>query len=209
MYYFQTQSPMKITVSSVLVASLILCGCSAHERIQNHIPANTGLYDDAEGYAVLSVLLDGAGLETHAAVIRINMSTHVESATGVHSLEDCMKVPEEFREAANDYERRAKTALLLRKRLSIKTQYDLVGESRITGSGVRNPPAIGKDTSEKISNGTFYLSPVGFDANHTHAIAYKNFLCGNRCGSGAFHLLVKNGDRWEEAKDVVGCTWQY
>jgi hypothetical protein len=200
---------MKITLSSALAASLLLCGCSAHEKIQNHIPANTGVYDDSEGYAVLSVLLDGAGLETHAAVIRINMTTHVESGTGVHSLEDCMKVPEEFREAANDYERRANTALLLRKKFFIKTQYDLVGESRITGSGLKNPPATGKDISEKISSGTFYLSPVGFDANHTHAIAYKNYLCGNRCGWGAFHLLVKNGDRWEEAKDVVGCTWQY
>lgn len=120
-----------------------------------------------------------------------------------------MKVPEEFREAANDYERRAKTALLLRKKFSMNTPYDLVGESRITGSGVRNPPATGKDISEKISTGTFYLSPVGFDANHAHAIVYKNYLCGNLCGWGAFHLLVKNGDRWEEAKDVVGCTWQY
>ncbi len=199
---------MKTTLCSSLVASLILCGCSAHERIQNHIPANTGVYEDSEGYAVLSVLLGGAGIETHAAVIRINMTTHVESGTGVHSLEDCMKIPEEFREAANDYERRAKTALLLRKKFSIKTQYDLVGESRVTSSGLRNPPATG-NMSEKISSGTFFLSPVGFDTNHTHAIAYKNYLCGNLCGWGAFHLLVKNGDRWEEAKDVVGCVWQY
>src|SRR6516225_1148147 len=123
--------------------TLILCGCSSRARIQSHIPANTGIYDDAEGYAVLSVLLGGASQETHSAAIQINMTTHVESATGVHSLEDCMKVPDEFREAANDYERRAKTALLLRKKFSIKTQYDLVGESRITGSGVRNPPAAG------------------------------------------------------------------
>ena len=200
---------MKITLSSALAVTLILCGCSSRARIQSHIPANAGAYDDSEGYAVLSVLLGVASQETHSAAIQINMTTHVESATGVHSLEDCMKVPDEFREAANDYERRAKTALLLRKKFSIKTQYDLVGESRITGSGVRNPPAAGKDTSGNVSSGTFYLSPVGFDANHTHAIAYKNYLCGNRCGWGAFHLLVKNGDKWEEAKDVVGCTWQY
>jgi hypothetical protein len=200
---------MKATVCSSLVASLILCGCSVHERIQNHIPANASVYDDSEGYAVLSMLLGDASQETHSAAIRINMVTHMESATGVHSLEDCMKVPEEFREAANDYERRAKIALLLRKKFSIKAPYDLVGESRTTGSGLRNPPATGKDTSERISSGTFYLSPVGFDANHTHAIAYKNYLCGNLCGWGAFHLLVKNGDSWEEAKDVVGCTWQY
>jgi hypothetical protein len=200
---------MKITLSSALTASLILCGCSARGKMQNHIPPNTNAYDDAEGYTVLSTLLGSASQETHSAAIRINMLTHVESSGGVNSLEDCMKIPEEFREAANDYERRAKTAYLLKNKFSIKTPYDLVGESRITGSGLRNPPATGKDTAEKISSGTFYLSPVGFDASHTHAIAYKNYLCGNLCGWGAYHLLVKNGDRWEEAKDVVGCTWQY
>jgi hypothetical protein len=55
----------------------------------------------------------------------------------------------------------------------------------------------------------FYLSPVGFDANHTHAIAYENYLCGNLCGWGAYHLLVKNAGRWEEAKDVPVCAWHY
>jgi hypothetical protein len=200
---------MKTALPSALIASLILCGCGAHERVQNHIPANAGVYEDAEGYAVLSVLLGSAGDETHAAAIRINMVTHVESMSGVNSLEDCMKIPEEFREAANDYERRAKTALVLRKKFGLKMPYDLAGESRITGTGVRQPPPTGADNSGKTSSGTFYLSPVGFDANHTHAIAYKNYLCGNLCGWGGFHLLVKNEGRWEEAKDVSACTWHY
>lgn len=200
---------MKIILPSALIASLILCGCRAHERVQNHIPANAGGYDDAEGYAVLSMLLGNANHETHAAEIRINMVTHVESVSGAHSLEDCMKVPEEFRDAANDYERRAGTALVLRKRFTLRTPYDLVGEMRITGTGVRQPPGTGEDYAQKISNGTFYLSPVGFDASHTHAIAYENYLCGNLCGWGAYHLLVKNAGRWEEAKDVNGCTWHY
>jgi hypothetical protein len=200
---------MKIAFPSALVASLLLCGCGAHERVQNHIPANAGVYDDAEGYAVLSMLLGSASQETHAAVIRINMVTHAESVSGAHSLEDCMKVPEEFREAANDYERRARTALVLRKKFTMRTPYDLAGETRITGSGLKNPASTGKGISDKIASGTFYISPVGFDANHTHAIAYENYLCGNLCGWGAYHLLVKNAWRWEEAKDVNACTWHY
>ncbi len=200
---------MKITLSSALLASLIFCGCGAHEKIQNHIPVNASVYDDAEGYAVLSVLMSGAGQETHSAAIRINMVTHVESVGGTHSLEDCMKVPDEFREAANDYEARANRSYVLKNKFSLKTPYDLVGETRITGSGVKNPPATERDLSAKISSGTFYLSPVGFDSNHTHAIAYKNYLCGNLCGWGAYHFLMKNAGKWEEAKDVVGCTWQY
>ncbi len=200
---------MKTTLCSSLVVSLILCGCSAHERIQNHIPANTGVYEDSEGYAVLSMLLGGASEGTHAAVIRINMTTHVESATGVNSLEDCVKIPEEFREAANNYELKAKTPYVFKKKFAINTAYDLVGEPHVRGYVLKHPPETEKDISEKISSGTFYLSPVGFDANHSHAIAYKNYICGNLCGWGAYHLLVKNGDRWEEAKDVSGCTWHY
>ena len=200
---------MRIALCSAFIAVLISCGCSSRARVQNHIPANTGVYDDAEGYAVLSTLLGSAGQETHSATVRINMVTHVESTSGVHSLEDCTKIPDEFREAANDYERRAKTSYVLKKRFSIKTQYELVGEPHIGSSGVRNPPATDKDALERSSNGTFYLSPVGFDASHTHAIAYKNYICGNLCGWGAYHFLVKNGDRWEETKDIIGCVWQY
>ena len=200
---------MKTALSSALIASLILCGCGARERVQNHIPANAGVYEDAEGYALLSMLLNGAGDETHGAAIRINMVTHVESTSGLNSLEDCMKIPEEFREAANDYERKAKTALVLRKKFTLSMPYDLAGETRITGSGLKNPSSTEKGISEKIASGTFYLSPVGFDANHTHAIAYKNYLCGNLCGWGGFHLLVRNAGRWEEAKDVSACTWHY
>src|SRR5207249_12088308 len=65
------------------------------------------------------------------------------------------------------------------------------------------------DTTPKISIGVFYLSPVGFDATRTRAIAYENYICGNLCGWGAFRLLVKNAGKWEEAKDLTACTWRY
>ena len=200
---------MKTTLSPALVAGLLLWGCAAHHGVQNHIPANAGVYEDAEGYAVLSLLLSGATEETHAPAIRINLATHVESVNGTHSLEDCMKVPEDFREAANDYERRAASPYVLKKRFSLKAPYDLVGETRIVGIARRPVSATDTDSSQKISSGAFYLSPVGFDGSRSHAIAYTNYLCGNLCGWGGFHLLVKNAGRWEEAHDVTTCTWRY
>ena len=200
---------MKITLSSALTVSLLLWGCSAHERVQNHIPANAGVYEDAEGYAVLSTLLGDATQETRGAILRINMLTHVESVNGTHSLEDCVKIPEEFREAANDYERRAATALVLKKKFALNAPYDLAGETRIVPSKARPSSSTSTDTTPKISSGVFYLSPVGFDATRTHAIAYENYICGNLCGWGAFHLLVKNAGKWEEAKDLTACTWRY
>ena len=157
---------------------------------------------------MLSMLLDGASQETHAGIIRINMVTHVESVSATHSLEDCMKIPDEFREAANDYEQRAKTAYLLRKKFTMATPYDLAGETRIVGSNRQAPSDSDKDIAAKISTGTFYLSPVGFDARRMHAIAYENYICGNRCGWGSYHLLRKNFNRWEEANDVSGCSWR-
>ena len=209
MYYFLTRDSMKITFSSAVVVSLLLWGCTAHKRVQNHIPVNAGVYDDAEGYAVLSKLLGDAVQETHGSIIRINMLTHVESVNGTHSLEDCMKIPEEFREAANDYERRARTALVLRKKFTLTAPYDLAGETRIVPSKAKPSSTTGRDTMPKVSSGVFYLSPVGFDATRAHAIAYENYICGNLCGWGAFHLLVKNAGRWEDAKDITACTWRY
>lgn len=200
---------MKTVLSSALIACIALYGCGAHTRVQNHIPANAGVYEDAEGYAVLSMLLRGATQDTHGGILRINMLTHVESVNGTHSLEDCMKIPDEFREAANDYERRAATALVLKKKFTMKTPYDLAGETRIVGTKAKPSSGTGTNTAVRMSSGVFYLSPVGFDANHTHAIAYENYICGNLCGWGGFHLLVKNAGRWEEAKDVGTCTWHY
>src|SRR5215467_9248255 len=111
---------MKTTLSGTLAATLLLCGCSAKGRVQNHIPAHAGVYEDVEGYAVLSMLLNGSSAEPRAETIRINMVTHVESVKGTHSLEDCMKIPEEFRAAADDYERRANTALVLKKKFTLR-----------------------------------------------------------------------------------------
>jgi hypothetical protein len=200
---------MKIALAGALALSLLLCGCGAHQRVQNHIPANAGIYEDAEGYAVLSMLLADATQQTHGAIIRINMLTHVESVNGTHSLEDCMKIPEEFREAANDYERRAATALVLKKKFTLSAPYDLAGETRIVPSKAKPTRPADTATTPQVTTGVFYLSPVGFDATRTHAIAYENYICGNLCGWGAFRLLVKNAGKWEEAKDITACAWRY
>ena len=157
---------MKTTLSSALVASLLLSGCGAHGRVQNHIPANASFYEDPEGYAVLSMLLSGATEETHAPAIRINIATHVESVTGTHSLEDCMKVPEEFREAANDYERRAASPYVLRKKLSLKAPYDLVGETRIVGVARRSASPSDTEVSRRPCSRPVFAERHGYFAEN-------------------------------------------
>src|SRR2546429_6263044 len=65
------------------------------------------------------------------------------------------------------YERRAATALVLRKKFTLNAPYDLAGETRIVGSKTRPASPTATDTTPKISTGVFYLSPVGFDATRT------------------------------------------
>src|SRR5256884_7227039 len=61
------------------------------------------------------------------------------------------------------YERRAATALVLRKKFTLNAPYDLAGETRIVGSKTRPASPTATDTTPKISIGVFYLSPVGFE----------------------------------------------
>ena len=191
-----------LTLLCVLVFGLLRCSPPTHARKKPPV------YDDPEGYAVLSLLLGGGEKDIHSQAISISAVTAVESPDGGHTLEKCVKVPNEFREAADNYVREAKTPYLFQEKFTLKTQYRLVAKRHIADD-LKHPPKTDKEISDRISSGTFYLSPVGFDHNHTHAIAFKDYICGSLCGWGSYHLLVKSKDGWEEAKGVGGCWWQY
>jgi len=44
--------------------------------------------------------------------------------------------------------------------------------------------------------GVLVLSEVVFDANHRYAVLKYEFVCGNRCGSGATLVMEKIDGRW-------------
>jgi len=174
-----------------------------------HAKKEPPVYDDPEGYSVLSLLLGGAGQDIHSQSINISAFTTVETPDGLTSLEKCVKIPNEFREAADDYLRKTKTPYLFQEKFALKTPYRLVTKRHKENDDIKHPPRNDKEISDQISSGVFYLSPVGFDSTHTHAIAFKNYICGSTCGWGSYHFLVRDKDRWEEAKGVGGCIWQY
>ena len=55
----------------------------------------------------------------------------------------------------------------------------------------------------------FHVSAVGFSADRTHALVYAGHDCGNLCGGGTYHWLVKIHGTWELDRDVRGtnCSW--
>jgi len=58
-------------------------------------------------------------------------------------------------------------------------------------------------------NAIFTVSEVGFNRDHTRAIAYVGHVCGNLCGGGEYHLLVKRDGKWQKDPDFKGtaCAW--
>jgi len=167
------------------------------------------IYDDPEGYAVLSLLLSNAGQDIHSPTILINSTSAVEGPDGITSLEKCVKVPEDFREAADDYLQKTKSSYLFLEKFALKAPYRLVSKRPRSFDDLKHPPKSDKEIADRISSGMFILSPVGFDSGHTHAIVRKTYLCGSLCGWGSYHFLVKSAGGWEETKGVTRCSWQF
>ena len=188
--------------STVLVILIILCGCywpsppASASAAKKH-PA----YEDSEGYALLSLALLRAIPDPQNSAIYINEHTSMVDDRDAFSLVKCVKLPPEFREAADDYLRKGKTALTLRERFVLGTSYSLLSAS----GGV---PKLEIKGSKKFI-GTFDVSAVGFDQARTRAVLRINNVCGSLCGGGNYYFFLKGENGWEEVKSIPKCTWVY
>ncbi len=161
-------------------------------------------YDDAEGYAVLSVLLDHYHSEAENT---LQISSQTASGTKPDSFDTCAtKLPAEFATAANDYKEKNKQNLRVAKKFNVKFGYKLVDLSKKrqplapTNNAKDLPPPL-------FDHNVYEVSAVGFDASRTHAIAYVSVFCGPDCSSGAYHLLVKEKGGWKEFVSSPVCEW--
>ena len=150
-------------------------------------------YTDSEGYAVLSRLLDSDAKGWNNTVIRLDGLT-VSRTEMAHreSLRACTELPVEFQAAAKDFEDKTQQRFALRKMFTTKVHYSVLREKKAVPDG--------------ISGGVYHVSPVGFDQDKTHGIAFIDYVCGGLCGAGSFNLMVKDASGWEY---VGGCSWQY
>ncbi len=186
--------------SRSLVVLIFLCFCySAALPAPSSARKKHPVYEDSEGYALLSTALLRAIPNPQNSAIYIGTLTTAAEDSRAFALDKCVKVPPEFREAADDYLRKAKLSFVFHEKFALRTHYSLVPES---GDLSR---AGGKGKKKDI--GIFDLSAVGFDQARTRAILRINNVCGSLCGGGDYYFFIKGENGWEEVKGIPKCTW--
>ena len=182
----------RILIPAMACALFCTAGAFAQNAPASDKPAD---YDDADGYAVLSVLL----AEFHPAfgnVLEIASST--TSGEKPESFEACSsKIPAEYAGAAADFKVKNKQSWHLAKKFNLKFSYKFFDLSKKhqplapTGNAKELPPPV-------FEKSVYQVSVVGFDPTHTHAIAYMASICGPDCSSGSYHLMFKDKETWKE-----------
>ncbi len=166
-------------------------------------------YDDADGYAVLSVILTHARSEADPSFLisPFLISPVTVSGSSAESFRTCgSKIPADFTGAATDFAEKNKQNWTVTKKINLKFIYKF---ANLEGKHTRLAPTQNaKDLPPPLFEQPVYqVSAVGFDASRTHAIAYVAAVCGPDCSSGSYHLLVKDKDGWKETTGSPICQW--
>jgi hypothetical protein len=121
---------------------------------------------------------------------------------GFNSVRQCLQVPPDqepiYLPLINDYVAKNNRKRILERNFGLP-QYALVDVGR---------------TSERAGSTSavpviFEVSAVGFNKERTRALVYVGHHCGNLCGGGSYHLLVKNAGKWQVDREFRGmsCLW--
>ena len=148
-------------------------------------------YDDADGYRVLSSIINETTNKSRGEPVAIFHQTISEEAVGDIRFQCAGSIPVEFQSAAEDFDKKAKTNFLLQQEFSIRRKYKLVVHSQ----------------SASIS-AAFSVSAVGFDESKAHAIALVRYIVhngGTIGGDSTFHFLRKADHGWLEAMEIQKC----
>jgi hypothetical protein len=156
------------------------------------------VYEDREGYEVLSVLLNRLSVARKNDTIRIDPRT-AEGKRVAEMKAQCLGNPEEFRGASEDFDEKVKTRLILRRGFSLTKQYELARVSRMADPSQLETR---EEARKRYHSGTYYVAAVGFDDKRTRAVAFVEYICGNLCGDSIFYYLRKSERGWEEAREV-------
>jgi hypothetical protein len=159
-------------------------------------------YEDPEGYAVLSVLLDRYHASPKDSVITISPNTTSEEQM-LSSL-NCGKVPDGFQAASKDFHEKNKIGWQLTAKFSTETKYEL---SNDPDKNDPQPQPAEQELTSRSGKPVYVLSAVGFDPSRTKAIAYVSAFCGEVCGSGGYYFLSKEAKGWKEVTGSPACIW--
>jgi len=177
--------------------SSMLCLPGAHGQARNQ-KSRMPVYQDHDGYEVLSVLLNRLSVAWKNETIRIGPQT--SSGKGVAGIKaQCVGIPAEFQAASQDFDKKAQTRFLLRRGFSLRKKYELgYASPRIAA----DQPRSKEEDRKRIRSGTYYLAAVGFDEKRTRAVAFVEYICGSLCGDSLFYYLRKSEKGWEEDREV-------
>jgi hypothetical protein len=152
-------------------------------------------YDDADGYQVLSGIIDARANKLKSESVSIfHQTVSGESVRDVRT--QCAGgIPAEFQGAAEDFDKKATTRFLLTERFSLEKKYRFV---------------VGPTSN---SLGVFSVSAVGFDKTKTRAIVLVEYLVHPTNsivgGDTTFYLLRKTEEGWKEATEIPKCGRVY
>jgi hypothetical protein len=115
-------------------------------------------YRDTDGYQVLSSIIEGRTEKLKNGSVSIFHQTVPGDALGEIRAECASRFPREFQSAVEDFDKKAKTTLLLQQKFSIHKEYKFV------------------ETMVGVQTGIYSVSAVGFDENKTRAIVLVQYL---------------------------------
>jgi hypothetical protein len=153
-------------------------------------------YDDLDGYAVLSRMLDEHGGSSAAGII-------ISPVTGKGGQLSCYQIPGEFGAAMSDFLSRNREPLRLVDRFNTHVNYQLTDNP----PSEEPEPLPGEQRVESLPllRPRVRLSAVGFDKSRTRAVAYMSQLCGPECFGAGYYLLRREKGTWNEVKGNPWC----
>ena len=183
-----------------IARSLLSCLCSflpAASDAQTHAEKIQLLpYKDTDRYQVLSSIIEARTEKLKNGSVSIFHHTVSWDAFGEIRSECASRLPKEFQSALEDFDKRAKTKLLLQQQFSIHEEYKFV------------------ETMVGLQTGVYSASAVGFDENKTRAIVLVQYLVRPTRsivlgGDKTLYVLRRTETGWQQATDVSKCGQIY
>ena len=163
---------------------------SAQTKLKRAAPSP---YDDADGYQVLSSIIDARADKSKNEIVSIfHKTVPAESISAIRS-QCSSSFPSEFQGALENFDKQTKTHFLLQQEFSIRKKYRLVDDRISTHLA-----------------GIYSVSVVGFDEKKVRAIVLVQYLVRRNGsialgGDSTFYLLRKTDKGWQEAADIPKC----
>jgi len=157
-------------------------------------------YQDSDAYEVYAVLLPGEGeFWSKSKLILIQQETDKE--TGPIEQKECFQVDYRFQakyaELLADYNAKNNQSWLLQTRLQIEKPYRIIPQSKF-GRVSRSDFWQQMEKRFPDSFGYLTVSAVGFNKERNEALVEMSHACGNLCGGGRYHILLKSKAGWTD-----------